>query len=89
MCHLAESVVYLHDLLIVYQCPCLLPFYVRNTTLSEVNRCVLTCVLTLGVDLNLPPQKLLQAVKVIMGLEKSIAAWLRSFFIRSEKRFGI
>jgi hypothetical protein len=46
-------------------------------------------VLTLGVDLNLPPQKLLQAVKVIMGLEKSIAAWLRSFSISSEKRFGI
>jgi hypothetical protein len=36
----------------------------RNTTLCEVNQCVLAGVLTLSVDVSLPPAKLLQAVKV-------------------------
>ena len=41
-------------------------FVCRNTTLCEVNQCVLECVLTLELDIDLPPAKLLQAVKVII-----------------------
>ena len=46
--------------------PPVIIFVCRNTTLCEVNQCVLECVLTLELDIDLPPAKLLQAVKVII-----------------------
>ncbi|XP_023342344.1 translation initiation factor eIF-2B subunit epsilon isoform X2 [Eurytemora carolleeae] len=43
-----------------------------NTTLCEVNQCVLECVLTLELDIDLPPAKLLQAVKVNINKFKQL-----------------
>ena len=39
----------------------------RNTTLCEVNQCVLESVLTLNIDSDIPPAKLLGAVKVLIS----------------------